>query len=130
MTSKLVRAAGIATALLIAVPVTAHHSFVAVFDADRPVEVTGTVTAVEWLNPHVWFYIDVEDDDGEVVNWGFEMGTPNRLMRFGWNHNSLQVGQVINVAGSRARDNSLKAAVKRVTLPSGEELFGAQEESR
>jgi len=129
MTSKLVRVTTTVTALIFTVPVIAHHSFVAMFDGDRPIEVTGTVTEVEWLNPHVWFYIDVENDAGEVVNWAFEMGNPNSLMRNGWNHNSLQVGQVITVVGSRARDSSLKAAVQRVTLSTGKELFGAQEES-
>ena len=129
MISKLVRVVSMVTALVFMVPVLAHHSFVAAFDRDRSIEVTGTVTEVEWLNPHVWFYIDVENSDGEVVNWGFEMGSPNRLIRGGWNHNSLQVGQVVTVVGSRARDNSAKAAVQRVTLSTGQELFGLQEES-
>ena len=129
MISTLARVISAVTASAFAFPVIAHHSFVAVFDRDRPIEVTGTVTEVEWLNPHVWFYIDVEDDAGEVVNWGFEMGSPNRLIRTGWNHNSLQIGQTITVVGARARDNSFKAAVQTVTLSTGRELFGAQEES-
>ena len=129
MISKLVRVVSIVATSVFAIPVLAHHSFVSVFDKARPIEVTGTVTDVEWLNPHVWFYIDVENNAGEVVSWGFEMGSPNRLIRSGWNHNSLQVGQVITVVGSRARDNSLKAAVQNVTLSTGQELFGLQEES-
>ncbi|MGD8323966.1 MAG: DUF6152 family protein, partial [Gammaproteobacteria bacterium] len=91
------------------------------------VEFAGTVTRVEWLNPHVWFYIDVENDDGTVDNWAFEMGSPNRLQRYGWHEGSLPPGQQITVTGSRARDGSLKAAVETVILPGGRELFGAQD---
>ena len=108
-------------------PARAHHSFAAVFDSDQPVELTGKVTRVEWLNPHVWFYVDVESEDGEISNWGFEMGSPNRLMRSGWHQNSMRLEQVVTVVGSRARDGSLKAAVETVTLASGERLFGAQD---
>jgi len=124
------RVLSLAAALLFAAPGIAHHSFAAVFDRDRPIELTGTVTAVEWLNPHVWFYIDVENDNGETVNWGFEMGSPNGLLRTGWNHNSLEIGQVITVAGALARDNSPKVAVESVRLSTGEALFGAQDDSR
>jgi len=109
----------------------AHHSFAAVFDRDSPIEITGTVTNVEWTNPHAWFYIDVENDDGEVDNWALEMGSPNHLRRRGWNRNSLQVGDVIVVAGSRARDGSTTGAVRTITLQAtGESLFGGQDESR
>jgi hypothetical protein len=112
---------------LLTIPALAHHSFSAVFDADRPVEFTGTVTRVEWFNPHVWFYLDVENDDGTVDNWALEMGSPNRLQRYGWHQGSLPPGQVITVTGSRARDGSLKAAVDTVVLDDGRELFGAQD---
>ena len=105
----------------------AHHSFAAVFDADDQVEFEGIVTRVDWLNPHVWFYIDVESDDGTTENWAFEMGSPNRLQRYGWNEDSLPPGQKITVSGSRARDGSMKAAVTTVILPGGRELFGAQD---
>jgi len=108
----------------------AHHSFSAVFDADRPIELMGTVTKVEWMNPHVWFWVDVENDDGSVESWAFEMGSPNRLQRYGWHQNSMPVGQVILVVGSRARDGSMKAAVDSVVLPGGRELFGAQDASQ
>ena len=104
-----------------------HHSFAAVLDSDQPVELTGTVTRVEWMNPHVWIYIDVAKDGGAVESWAFEMGSPNRLVRYGWNQSSLPNGQVVTIAGSRARDGSLKGAVTTVTLPSGQRLFGAQE---
>ena len=102
-----------------------HHSFAAVFDSGQPVELTGTVTKVEWTNPHVWFYVDVKRD-GKVENWGFEMGSPSSLTRRGWKHNALQAGQVITVAAMRARDGTLRAAVRTVTLSTGESLFGAQ----
>lgn len=105
----------------------AHHSFAAIFDANKPVELTGTVTRVEWMNPHTWIYLDVAKDDGTLEQWAFEMGSPNRLVRYGWNQDSLPPGQTVTIAGSRARDGSLKAAVDTVTLPSGQQLFGAQE---
>jgi hypothetical protein len=119
----------VATSVLL-VPASAHHSFAAVFDRDQPVEIAGTVTDVEWLNPHVWFYVDVENDDGQVENWGFEMGSPNGLIRRGWNHTSLQVGDEVSVVGVLARDGSQRAAVRTVTLSTGQRLFGAQDESR
>ena len=111
-------------------PASAHHSFAAVFDRDQPIEIAGTVTDVEWLNPHVWFYVDVQNEDGEIENWGFEMGSPNGLIRRGWNHNSLQVGDEVSVVGVLARDGSQRAAVRTVTLSTGQSLFGAQDESR
>lgn len=119
----------VAASLLLALSggASAHHSFSAIFDEGRPIEVTGTVTKVEWMNPHVWFYLDVERDDGSVESWAFEMGSPNRLQRYGWHQGSMPVGQVISVIGSRARDGTLKAAVENVVLPGGRELFGAQD---
>jgi len=108
----------------------AHHSFSAIFDEGQPIEVTGTVSKVEWMNPHVWFYLAVEREDGSVENWAFEMGSPNRLQRYGWHQGSMPVGQVISVTGSRARDGTLKAAVETVVLPDGRELFGAQDASQ
>lgn len=117
----------VATIFAFSCSASAHHSFSAIFDEGRPVEVTGTVTKVEWMNPHVWFYLDVERDDGSVESWAFEMGSPNRLQRYGWHQGSMPVGQVISVIGSRARDGTLKAAVENVVLPGGRELFGAQD---
>jgi uncharacterized protein DUF6152 len=108
----------------------AHHSFAAVFDANKPVELTGKVTKVEWMNPHTWIYLDVAKDDGTLEGWAFEMGSPNRLIRYGWNQDSLPPGQTVTITGSRARDGSLKAAVDTVTLPDGQRLFGAQETSQ
>ncbi len=111
-------------------PALPHHSFAAVFDDDQPVEFTGTVTRVEWLNPHVWFYIDVENADGGVDNWAFEMGSPNRLQRYGWHQDSMPPGLMVTVTGSRARDGSMKAAVDTVILEGGRVLFGAQDASQ
>ena len=82
------------------------------------------------MNPHVWFYIDVDGGDGGTENWGFELGSPNGLIRRGWNHLSLQVGHVVTVVGLRARDGSQRGAVQTVTLSTGESLFGAQDETR
>ncbi len=107
-------------------PVYGHHSFAAVFDADDPIDVTGTVTKVEWMSPHTWFYIDVENERGEVENWGFEMGGPNMLLRRGWTRNSLQVGDVVTVIASRARNGSLNGAGRTVTLSTGQRLFAGQ----
>ena len=127
MTRQIPGIIGVVAAVGYALPALAHHSFAAEFDSESPVELTGTVTQVEWLNPHVWFYVDVANDEGEVDSWGLEMGSPNRLARSGWNQNSLRPGQVVTVMASRARDGSFKAAVDSVRLATGERLFGAQD---
>jgi hypothetical protein len=108
----------------------AHHAFSAVFDPATSIDLMGTVTQVEWTNPHIWFYVDVVDEDGNTVNWGFEMGSPNTLVRRGWSHDSLGVGDVVVVAGALARAGTNRAAVRSVTLASGERLFGGQNESQ
>ena len=111
--------------------VVAHHSFAAEFDASKPVKITGTVTKIEWLNPHVWFYVDVKDDAGKVSNWGVEMGSPNGLMRTGWTRNSMKVKDVVTVEGSRARDGSTTANARTVTLASsGKALFAASSQGQ
>ena len=116
--------------LVVAISANGHHSFASVFDKESPINLTGTVTKVEWMNPHTWFYIDVENEDGVVENWALEMGSPNTLVRRGWNHNSLQAGHMVTVIGFRARERELTGAVRSVTLSTGERLFGAQDESR
>lgn len=106
------------------VAVSAHHSFEAEFSRDLPVDLTGTVTAVEWMNPHARFYIDVEDETtGEVVNWNFELASPNGLMRRGWTRNSLKIGDTISVTGSRAKNAPHVANASAVTLANGERMF-------
>ena len=118
----------LAAALLCSsLPAAAHHSFASIFDSAKPVKVTGVVTKIEWMNPHTWIYIDAAKEGGGVEQWAFELGSPNRLMRFGWNQDSLAVGASITITGSRARDGSMKAAADKVTLPDGKQLFGAQE---
>ena len=87
-----------------AVPVLAHHSFAAEFDRSKPVSLTGTVTKVEWANPHARFYIDVKDENGKVNNWDFELASPNGLMRRGWTRNSLKIGDVVTVTGWAAKN--------------------------
>lgn len=130
MRLTLVRLMAIATAMVYTVPVVAHHSFAAFFDKDSPIELSGTVTEVEWMNPHAWIYIDVELENGEIENWGFELGAASGLMRRGWSRDSLRVGQVITITGVRARERIRTGAVRTVTLSTGESLFGTQDESR
>lgn len=101
----------------------AHHSFAAEFDADSRIEFTGIVTKIEWMNPHTYFYVDVENENGEYENWALEMGSPNGLMRRGWTRNSLKIGDVVSITGSRAKDGSLKGNVRSVVLSTGQRLF-------
>ncbi len=101
----------------------AHHSFAAQYDADRPATLKGVVTKVEWMNPHTRFYIDVEDDQGNVVNWNLELASPNILTRRGWSRNSLQVGDVVSVDASLAKDGSNMANAMSVILADGSRVF-------
>jgi hypothetical protein len=101
----------------------AHHSFTAEYDATKPVKLTGTVTKVEWMNPHARFYIDVKDDSGTVTNWELELGSPKALMRLGWTRHSLQAGDMVSVEGSLAKDGSKLANARKVTLGDGRKVF-------
>jgi hypothetical protein len=85
--------------------------------------VTGTVTKVEWMNPHARFYVDAKDEAGKVVNWDFELASPNGLMRRGWTRNSMKIGDVVTVTGSRAKNNPLVGNASTVTLADGKKLF-------
>ncbi len=103
--------------------VSAHHAFSAEFDAARPVTLRGTVTRLEWINPHSWVYLDVKEADGTVVPWKVEMGAPNQLLRRGWNKNSLPAGMEIIVEGYRAKNGSNIANGGNITLGDGRKLF-------
>ena len=122
----------IAVAAALARPALAHHSFPAQYDADKKVTMTGSVTNVEWMNPHIIFNMDVKDEKtGEVTNWTLEMGSPNSLMRLGWTRHSLQPGDVVTVEGFLARDGSHLANARTVTLASnGRKLFAGSSQGK
>src|SRR5438093_7710436 len=109
--------------LLAAVPAVAHHSFAAEYDAQKPVKMTGTVTKMEWINPHAWIHIDVKKPDGKVEQWMIEGGTPNTLFRRGFSKTSLMPGTVIVVDGYQTKDGSQKANGRDLTFPDGKKLF-------
>ena len=109
--------------LLAAVPVMAHHSFAAEYDAQKPVKMTGTVTQMEWINPHAWIHIDVKKPDGSVEEWMIETGTPNTLLRRGFTRESLKAGTQVIVDGYQSKDGSLRANGRDLTLPNGQTLF-------
>jgi hypothetical protein len=123
MKTKIIMTLAALGATLTAHPILAHHSFAAEFDANSPIDLTGTVTKVAWANPHTFFYIDVENDRGQIETWALEMGSPNGLMRRGWTRDSMKIGDVVNVTGSRAKDGSLNGNARSVVLSSGEKLF-------
>jgi Family of unknown function (DUF6152) len=111
----------VSTAVL---PSFAHHSFSAEYDAQKPVTFKGYVTKLEWMNPHVWFYVEVKDDNGSVVQkWDCEAANPNALARQGWKRDSLKVGDLITVEGSRAKDGSFTMNARSIILASGKRVL-------
>ncbi|PWU00972.1 MAG: hypothetical protein C5B51_24080 [Terriglobia bacterium] len=110
--------------LLAAVPVAAHHSFAAEFDGSKAMRLRGTLTKIEWTNPHSYFYIDVKDDNGNVVNWGCEAGAPGALSRRGFKRGDIKLGDTLIVDGYLAKDGSHLIDARRVTLPDGRIVSG------
>jgi Family of unknown function (DUF6152) len=109
----------------------AHHAFSAEFDAQKPLKLTGTVTKLEWQNPHTWFYIDVDDGNGGIVNWGMELASPNLLMRNGWTQSSMKIGDVVTVEGFHAKTGAKVGNARVVTLTaSGQRLFAGPTAAR
>jgi hypothetical protein len=120
--------AACAALLLAGLPVFAHHSFAAEFDVKQPVTLKGTVTKVEWTNPHVWIYLDVADEQGSVQHWQCENGAPNALARMGWTRNSLKAGDQVTVEGFRAKNDDKTANARQVILPDGRKVFSGSAE--
>jgi Family of unknown function (DUF6152) len=114
-----------------AVPTWAHHAFAAEYDAKKPVKLTGAVTKIDWTNPHVYFFVDVEDESGRVTNWAFEMAAPSALKGSGWTRTSMKIGDVIIVEGTRAKDGGNHGNARAVTMASsGKRLGAASSEGR
>ena len=108
-----------------AAPVVAHHAFSAEFDQAKPVKMSGEITKLEWTNPHAWLFIDVKQPDGKVVNWRFEMGAPNALLRAGWSRNDIKPGTAVTISGFLARAGGPVGNAFQVRLPDGRDLFAA-----
>ena len=107
------------------VPVIAHHAFSAEFDQAKPLKVQGTITKLEWVNPHAWLFVDAKGEDGNVVGWRFEMGAPNSLLRSGWSKNDIKPGTEVTVSGFQARGGGPVGNAYQVRLPDGRDLFAA-----
>ncbi len=108
---------------LAAAPLYAHHAFSSEFDADKPLQLAGTVSKVEWVNPHAWIHIEVKKSDGQVEEWMIEGGTPNTLMRRGVSRDTLKIGTEVKISGYQAKDGSNRANGRDITYPDGRKLF-------
>jgi hypothetical protein len=109
----------------LSMPLMAHHSFAAEYDSKQPIHFKGVVTKLDWMNPHVYFYVDVKETDGSMVHWSCEGGNPNGLARRGWKKNSLKAGDEITVQGFRARDGSFTMNARSIVLADGSKVFAA-----
>ena len=128
MTTRFLSSALVALAALTALwaaPVNAHHSFAAEFDASKPVTIKGVVIQIEWKNPHVWFYVNVKDEEGRTTRWACEMGAPHQLQGRGWLRDTMKIGDIVTVEGSLARDGSKRANARTVTTADGKTLGAA-----
>jgi hypothetical protein len=124
MRTRLIALCAVGLLAATALPVRAHHSFAAEYDANTPVSFKGTVARLEWMNPHVWFFVDVKDEKGSVVqHWDCEAANPNMLARRGWKRDSLKVGDTVSVRGSRAKDGSFTMNATSITLEDGRKIF-------
>jgi hypothetical protein len=123
MKTKLVLLSGAIALLATALPLAAHHSFEAEYDFNKTLKVTGTVTKMEWMNPHARFYVSVKEADGKMVNWNFELGAIPVLLKQGWTKNSLKEGDQVTVEGSKAKDGSFTANARSVVLANGKRVF-------
>src|SRR5579872_3399095 len=106
-----------------AVPLLAHHSFAAEYDANAKLTLKGTVTKVDWMNPHIWVYVDAKDDAGKMIHWQCEGGPPNTLTRNGWTKDALKIGDAVTIEGFRAKDGTNTCNSRSVTLPDGRRVF-------
>jgi hypothetical protein len=121
--AAIIAAAIVVLVIVGAVPVFAHHAFASEFDANKPVKFKGTVTKMEWINPHAWIHVSVKKPDGTVEEWMIEAGTPNTLLRRGFTKQSLLPGTEVVVDGYQSKDGSLRANGRDITLPNGQTLF-------
>lgn len=120
---------GFASLLLLSSAVFAHHSYTAEFDTTKPIKLSGVLTKLEWTNPHIWLYLDVKDENGKVISWGFSASPPGMLTRRGITKSSLRIGEVLTISGHRAKDGSNNASGNIVTFADGRDALIGQDQA-